>query len=47
MAYLPALHYCHACGEDLGPDNGDGICPACDQAGEDQEYYDMVIGREE
>lgn len=30
MPYLPELHYCHICGVDLGPDNGDGICGACD-----------------
>ncbi len=30
MAYLPELHRCCSCGVDLGPDNGDGICAACD-----------------
>ena len=30
MAYLPDLHYCQVCGFYLGPDNGDGICGACD-----------------
>ena len=23
-------HYCCVCHEDLGPDNGDGICATCD-----------------
>jgi hypothetical protein len=31
MAYLPELHHCHICGKDLGPDNGDAICGACDE----------------
>ncbi len=30
MAYLPELHYCCICQEDLGPDNRDGICGFCD-----------------
>ena len=30
MAYMPEMHYCLACGVYLGPDNGDGICAACD-----------------
>lgn len=30
MAYLPELHRCAVCGVDLGPDDGDGICPAHD-----------------
>lgn len=32
MAYLPELHRCCVCGDDLGPDNGDGICAGCDAA---------------
>jgi hypothetical protein len=26
MAYLPENHYCHRCGEYLGPDDGDADC---------------------
>lgn len=36
MPSLPELHYCHCCGVDLGPDNGDGICAVCDQAEVDE-----------
>ena len=42
MAYLAELHYCHCCGVDLGPDNGDGICAACDMA-EDETETDEAI----
>jgi hypothetical protein len=31
MPYLAELHYCACCKEYLGPDNGDGICYACDR----------------
>ncbi len=34
MAYLPELHRCTFCGTDLGPDDGDGICGACEEAWE-------------
>lgn len=32
MAYMPDLHYCCICRDYLGPDNGDGICSACEVA---------------
>lgn len=34
MAYLPELHRCTFCGNDLGAENGDGICGPCDEAWE-------------
>jgi hypothetical protein len=37
VAYLPELHYCCVCGADLGADNGDGICAACDAAPESED----------
>jgi predicted amidophosphoribosyltransferase len=39
MAYLPELHRCHVCGADLGADDGDGLCSACDNALEQVSDY--------
>lgn len=57
MPYLPELHYCFRCNVYLGPDNGDGICGACDlelyeeengaPADDVQAYYDAITAREE
>lgn len=30
MAYLPENHYCCVCKVYLGTEDGDGICPECD-----------------
>lgn len=38
MAYQPDLHYCCVCHDYLGPDDGDGICPDCD---EDEEVFEI------
>lgn len=44
MAYLPELHYCAICKTDLGTENGDGICGACDAACEQVgDYYDAKL----
>lgn len=40
--YLPELHYCCVCHEDLGPDNGDGICATCDVPYSDTEAETIV-----
>jgi len=47
MSYLPELHYCCVCGEDLGAENGDGICRGCDEDEEDypgaDSFYDEEV----
>jgi len=37
MSYMPELHTCCVCKCDLGPEDGDGICGACDANDEDEE----------
>jgi len=50
LAYLPENHYCVACKVYLGDDDGDAICPECDNSFcsvcEKFTTYDKLIERE-